>query len=244
MNDNLVTDNLRLWHGDCIELMKNIPDNSVDMIMFDAPFYQNTFPYKKSDKKDKMDKYVKWIELVCNEFDRVLAEGGNICYLNAPKYIYYTINVFLKHFEYRNDIPLIRQGSFRPAYMLGFQHNILLMLYKKDKKIKWNGPIKNHDKSFPTDVWSDIKYRNGYRGKGKNNWHPEAIGLDITERCITLNSNKGDLVLDCCSGSMTTAIASINTGRRCICIEKDDHYFEVGSQRVKNYLQEKQLNLF
>lgn len=232
---------VNIFLGDCLDVMENMDDNSVDMIMFDAPFYQNRF---KFNKDNKIQKYIEWIELVCKQFNRLLKDGGNICYINAPKYIYHTAGIFFKYFQYRNDIPLIRKGSFRPAYMLGFQHNLLMMFYKGDLKAKWGGATDNHDRNFPTDVWDDITYRNGYRGKGKDNWHPEAIGIDLTSRCIQLNSIKGDVVLDCCSGSMTTAVASINLGRRCVCIEKDEHYYKIGTNRVNEHLQERLTDMF
>lgn len=127
---------VNIFLGDCLDVMENMDDNSVDMIMFDAPFYQNRF---KFNKDNKIQKYIEWIELVCKQFNRLLKDGGNICYINAPKYIYHTAGIFFKYFQYRNDIPLIRKGSFRPAYMLGFQHNLLMMFYKGDLKAKWGG---------------------------------------------------------------------------------------------------------
>lgn len=74
--------------------------------------------------------------------------------------------------------------------------------------------------------------------------HPTQKPVALIEYLIKTYSNEGDLILDNTAGSMTTAIAAINTNRRCICIEKDDHYFEIGSERVKKHLQEKQLKLF
>lgn len=56
-------------------------------------------------------------------------------------------------------------------------------------------------------------------------------------------ANQGDLVLDNAASSMTTAIACINTSRRCICIEKDDGFFEMGEARVKSWLDIFQKNM-
>lgn len=217
---------------DCIEGMRKLPDRSVDMVMFDAPFYQEM---QEGGKRDKMGNYKQWMTKMVAEFDRLLVDGGNIAYLNAPIYIYQTIGIFLERFIFRNDIPLVRPSSFNPAWMLGMQHNLLVLLCKGSKKGKWNGSKTNHNKASLTDVWSDIKYRNGYRHG--SDWHPEAIQKDLTTRCITLLSNEGDFVLDPCMGSATTAIVCIENGRRFVGFEKNEKYFRICERRIKEALQ-------
>ena len=71
--------------------------------------------------------------------------------------------------------------------------------------------------------------------------HPTQKPVALIEYLIKTYSNEGELILDNTAGSMTTAIAAINTNRRCICIEKDDHYFDIGSQRVKDHLSQPKL---
>lgn len=72
----------------------------------------------------------------------------------------------------------------------------------------------------------------------KNRLHPTQKPVALIEYLIKTYTNENELVLDNTAGSMTTAIAAINTNRRCICIEKDDKYFEIGSERVKKHLQD------
>lgn len=55
---------------------------------------------------------------------------------------------------------------------------------------------------------------------------------------IKTYTNPGDLVLDSCAGSCTTAVAAMNTNRNYICFEKDKDIFEVGSKRVREYINE------
>jgi site-specific DNA-methyltransferase (adenine-specific) len=66
--------------------------------------------------------------------------------------------------------------------------------------------------------------------------HPTQKPVPLFEYLIKTYTNEGDLVLDNCAGSFTTAIAAINTNRKCICIEKDDKYFEIGKKRVEDAL--------
>lgn len=72
--------------------------------------------------------------------------------------------------------------------------------------------------------------------------HPTQKPVALFEYLIKTYTNEGDLVLDNCSGSGTTAIACLNTNRRFICIEKDKEYYEASVQRLENY--NKQLKLF
>lgn len=78
-----------------------------------------------------------------------------------------------------------------------------------------------------------------YSNVNNNKWlHPTQKPVALIEYLIKTYTNENELVLDNTAGSMTTAIAAINTNRRCICIEKDDKYFEIGSERVKKHLQD------
>lgn len=96
--------------------------------------------------------------------------------------------------------------------------------------------IVNSGDRFPLSIIRIAK-----EGKGL---HPTQKPVALIEYLIKTYSNEGDLILDNTAGSMTTAIAAINTNRKCICIEKDDKYFEIGSERVRKHLESRQLNLF
>lgn len=216
-----------LHKGDAVEWLSTIKDNSVDAIFFDAPFYQNG-----EKGKDKIANYRCWIEKMAKHFSRILVEGGNVIYVNAPKYILATADIFLSLFEFRSQVPLIRRGSLRPAWMLGFRHNIILFLCKGDKKLHWNGARENHDKSHPTDVWDDIPYQNGYRSKF--GWHPEAINLPVVERAVKLVASPGDTVIDPCMGSGTTAVVCMNNGINFMGNEIRDDYYRLACDRISN----------
>lgn len=72
--------------------------------------------------------------------------------------------------------------------------------------------------------------------KQKSSLHSTQKPVALIEYLIQTYTNEGDLVLDSCAGSMTTAIAAINTGRDCICIEKDEEIYKIGKKRVDDYL--------
>lgn len=224
---------ISLHNGDALEFLSTVSDATIDTIFFDAPFYQKT-----GKKGDKTALYRNWVDAMAGQFYRVLKDGGNVVYVNAPKYILATAETMLKRFDFRSEVPLLRRGSLRPAWMLGFRHNLMLLLCKGDKKKKWCGATKNHDKSFPTDVWDDIPYQNGFRSR--YGWHPEAINIEVVQRAVDLCVAPGDTVLDPCMGAATTAIACINRGANFIGNEIREDYYSLSLNRIK----EKSRDLF
>lgn len=92
-------------------------------------------------------------------------------------------------------------------------------------------------RKYPTSIVKIPKeHKNGMY------YHATQKPVAIIEWLIKTYTNEGELVLDNTAGSMTTAIACINTNRRCICIEKDDDFFEIGRKRVEEH--QKQLKIF
>ena len=69
----------------------------------------------------------------------------------------------------------------------------------------------------------------------KEKYHSTQKPVALIEYLIKTYTNPGDLVLDSCAGSMTLAVAAMNTGRNYICIEKDSEIFEIGKRRVADY---------
>ena len=81
----------------------------------------------------------------------------------------------------------------------------------------------------------DENHKNIWNSNIKNNGklHPTQKPLDILERIIKTSSNENDTVLDCFMGSGSTGVACINTNRKFIGIEKDEKYFEIACNRIK-----------
>ena len=73
--------------------------------------------------------------------------------------------------------------------------------------------------------------------------HPTQKPVALFEYLIRTYTNEGDLVLDNCAGSFTTAIACINTNRNYICIEKEEKYFEIGKKRIEDSLKQQVLGI-
>lgn len=85
-------------------------------------------------------------------------------------------------------------------------------------------------KRYPKSIWTFAK------DTQKSAYHSTQKPVALIEELIKTYSNPGDLILDSCAGSMTTAIAAMNTNRNYICIEKDEDIFKVGQKRIAEYV--------
>ena len=90
---------------------------------------------------------------------------------------------------------------------------------------------------FPKSVWLFAK------DTQKCALTPTQKPLALVEEIIKTYTNDGDVVLDSTAGSMTTGVAAIRTGRKCICIENDKDIFNVGKNRIMEYVKEKKVNV-
>lgn len=213
---------ITLHNGDCVDVMLKAFDNECrfDLIVAD-------YPFNCQDGRKKED-YEHFVSMTARCFDILAKPVCNLVVINSPAKIF-TTSLYFQSWTLINEIALIRRGSLRPAYHFGFQHNTCLILNKGGIKNKWNGTKKNHDKTFDTDV---IPYQNGYRGKGKNNWHPQALPLDLTRKLVSYLSDEGDNVLDVFGGSGTTGVVCKELKRKCTLIEFNDKYFEMIKNRI------------
>lgn len=135
-------------------------------------------------------------------------------------------------------------------------HEDVLVFYKKtpvfNKQLKDGKPYLalRKDKDDTGNCYGKINKRTITDNKGTRNpttileykvqrdgLHPTQKPVALFEYLIRTYTNEGDLILDNCSGSGTTAIAAMNTNRDYICIEKDDSYFELGCKRIAEHEQ-------
>lgn len=276
MNNNLVTDNLgniRLLHGDCLELMNDIPDKSVDAIICDLPYGATACKWDTIIPFDKL-----W-----EQYNRIIKDNGAICLFGSEPFSSMLRMSNLKMYKHEWYWNKVNAANFVQAknHPLKIVENIIVfsngkVIYnpqmiendneyaenlrkkhvnKKDDSIRQTVKDKyfvmasgkfisetDEKHAFPKNIITISKFSS--ECNSKHRFHPTQKPVVLIEYLIKTYSNDGDLILDNTAGSMTTAIAAINTNRRCICIEKDDHYFEIGSERVRKHLQEQQLKLF
>lgn len=229
-----------LIHGDCLELMKNIPDGSVDMILCDLPYGTTAC---------KWDTVIPF-EPLWEQYNRIIKDNGAIVLFGSEPFASQLRLSNLKMYRYdwiweKAKATLFTQCKKRP---LSANENILVfykkqpiynpqmsegMPYKARKNIKqseeWGfGNVRNDNNGmrYPRTV---IKFKSGDRD---GRLHPTQKPVSLLEYLVKTYTNEGDLVLDNCMGSGSTGVACVNTGRQFIGIELDPGYFEIAEKRI------------
>jgi site-specific DNA-methyltransferase (adenine-specific) len=254
-----------IYLGDCLELMKNIPDKSIDMILCDLPY---------GTTQCKWDVIIPF-EYLWDQYKRIIKDEGTIVLTSQQPFATDLINSARDLFRYEIIWEkTMKMGFFNANKMPLRAHENILIFYKslptynpiksqikekyrkrKREKDRYTGYssigecndfYENKGERFPTSI---IKFSNWngalFGDNTKATKHPTQKPVALFEYLIKTYTNEGDLVLDNCIGSGTTAIACINTGRNFIGIEKDFEYYSKGKERInKSKQQERLLNWF
>jgi site-specific DNA-methyltransferase (adenine-specific) len=211
-----------LWQGDCLELMKDIPDGSVDMILTDPPYgikYRSNKRIKQFAVLENDDNNMRL--LTYPEFFRIL-KMNSVCVVFASwKNVANDIIELQKHFNIKNIIVWWKHGSGLGdlKHTLATDYELAIVCHKGKARIrgKRNGSVWEHSKVNPNKMV-----------------HPTQKPEDLLERIIEKFSDTGNCVLDAFMGSGSTGVACMNTDRKFIGIEKDNEYFEIAKQRINN----------
>ena len=241
---------VKLMQGDCLELMKDIPDGSVDMVLADLPYGTTAC---------KWDAIIPF-EPLWEQYERVIKENGAIVLTASQpfttKLINSNINIYrynlvwekeqgtdfmlakkkpLKNFE---DICIFykRQPVYNPQMVdvgkgwvkrdTGKTFNQITGQQEKESIKKSNGSLR-----YPTSI---LKYN---RPKQKS-VHPTQKPVPLFEYLIKTYTNEGDTVLDNVMGSGTTGVACKNLNRNFIGMELDEGYFKIATERINEMSEE------
>jgi site-specific DNA-methyltransferase (adenine-specific) len=232
----------RLYRGDCINLMKSLANDSVDLIFADPPFNLSKEYESGIDDNLSEDAYIDWMHEWISEATRILKPGGSLFVYNIPKWSTETATILNKYLEFRHWISLNFRGYTPPIkYKLNVTHYGLLYYVKGGRPSAFNPqriPMKTcrhcggeiHDyggkkKDAPitgqviSDVWEDI---HPVRHKSRKTRESNELPLKLLLRIVSLASNEGDVVFDPFGGSGTTYKAAEQLKRRWIGIEIGD----------------------
>lgn len=236
--------------GDCLELMKDLKDNSIDMILCDLPFgvTQNT--------KDVQIPF----EPLWNEYKRIIKPNGAIVLFAQGLFYVDLVNSNRKEFRYdivwdkemttgflnANRMPLRSHEQIAvfykklPTYNPQFYIDEKNPLHSKGKnyssktpKNQNYGKFKNTDDSragsvekYPRSIWKFVKPHPSIVQ------HPTEKSIELLEELIKTYTNKDETVLDNCMGSCTTGIACLRTDRNFIGMEINQDYYEISKKRM------------
>lgn len=241
---------LSLLKGDCLKIMEEVPNNSVNMVLCDLP-------YGTTDKND-WDKTLD-LEILFKHYDRIITDNGIILLYAQQPFASDLINAYRKYFRYEIIWEKTKPvGFFNAKKMPLRSHENILVFYKKLPK--YNPTLKDCDKKVKrpdeSGVYGTRRSRSNEYTMTKTGYprtvlkytnvfnpqlHPTQKNVELNEFLINLFTDEGDLVVDNTMGSCSTGIACLNTNRRFLGIELNDEYFKVASERVGKKIKEKDL---
>ena len=213
-----------LWHGDCLELMKNIPDGYVDLVLTDPPYgidFQSNFRKNKFNKIDN-DSIINAEFL--DECKRVLKDTGAIyCFTRWDVYPSW-IEQISKRFKVKNCIVWFKRGGGLGDLKKGYIYNHEFIIYCAEKNHRLNGKRRNDVFEFAKDAPSTYV-------------HPTQKPISLLKEIIERSSNEGGVVLDCFMGSGSTGVACKELGRDFIGIEYEKQYYDIANSRITEAIQ-------
>jgi len=235
---------------DCIEFLKTLPDESVDLVLTDPPYFIGFDGGKGWDSQwDSELEYLHWCEDWTKECVRVLKPNRMLIVwgtLKTETFLRYKLETTSTHYKTlvpQNEIIWSYNWGGRSKKNFARKHEYAWCWSKgqdflfNDKDIRIERKVKKNlrtgkehtEGTIPTCIWEK---NNHTTSKDFVGWHPTTKNLDILERIIRAYTNPDDLVLDCFMGSASTAVASVNCGRSYIGTEIDSEYHEKALERI------------
>jgi site-specific DNA-methyltransferase (adenine-specific) len=233
-----------LIHGDCLEVMKDIPDKSVDMILADLPYGTTAC---------KWDSIID-LDLLWKQYKRIIKDNGAIVLTASQPFTTKLIASNYEMFRYCwvwdkklstnvlhcNQMPLKRLEDICIFYKKLPTYNPIKTIGKprlkgKVSRSETNAKVnhKENQKQYLSNEYYPTTILEISNAVIKGRVHPTQKPIALMEYLIKTYTNENDMVLDNTMGSGTTCLAAKNLNRRYIGIEKDDKYFEIAVNRIK-----------
>lgn len=215
---------MKLLHGDCLDLLKTLPENSIDCVITDPPYYVGmTHNSHKATFSDLTMLKPFFIQLF-NEFKRVTKEGGFIYVFTDWRTAPFIQPIMSEMLDVKNML-IWDKIIGRVTHTYRYQHELILFATNgKSKRKIYSGNIIK-EKSFSSGAHAtNIKI------------HPTQKPVELLQRLIADGTNKGDVVLDCFMGSGSCGIACVKMERRFIGMEVDENYFKSAQSMIKKVL--------
>lgn len=234
-----------IYQGDCLELMKGIPDNSVDMILADLPYGTTR------NKWDCIMNLKKLWEL----YNQIIKDNGVICLFGSGLFSLDLIQANRKYWRYNliwektqptgflnsKKMPLRTHEDIiifykqLPTYNPQKTYNNMLKQSKAESKKTTTSNYNNYKfttysstERYPTSI---LKFK---KDTQTSRLHPTQKPVALLEYLIKTYTNKNDIVLDNVMGSGSTIVACMNTDRQYIGMELNEEYFEIAKNRIEN----------
>lgn len=236
-----------VYLGDCLELMSDIADKSIDLIITDPPY---------GSTKCRWDSVLD-LESLWRQYRRIIKDNGAVIMTAQTPFdkVLGCSNLEMLRYEWVWE-KTMATGHFNARKMPLKAHENVLVFYKNlptynPQKTQGHHPINSYTKYVATQNNTEIygEAKTEITGGGETdryprsvlvfptdrqtcNLHPTQKPVKLFEYFIKTYTNKGDLILDNCAGSGTAGVAAVNTGRDYILIEKDPEYYQTILKRM------------
>lgn len=241
---------IKLKCGDCLELMKNIPNKSIDMILCDLPY---------GTTQNKWDTVIPLNDL-WNQYKRIIKDNGAIVLFSQPPFDKILACSNLKMFRYEWIWQKENSTGFLNAKKMPLKiHENILVFYKKlptyNPQMRLGFKPYRCKQGRHTTNYGDYKQGHLTESNGERypidiinfqrevSLHPTQKPVALLEYLIKTYTNESETVLDNCMGSGSTGVACVNTNRNFIGFELDENYFDIAKTRINNALEEKNKNI-
>lgn len=238
---------MKLLNGDCLQLMEDIPDKSIDMILCDLPY---------GTTRCRWDSVIDFSAL-WGGYNRIIKDNGAIVLFSTQPFTAQLVNSNLKHFRYewiwrktqaKNHMNAKRQPLrahenievfykkppvYNPQMTHGHKRKVCTRNYTRENTGAscYGREVRNdhYDSTdrYPVDV---LTYSNGDQTK---RYHTTQKPVDLLAYLIRTYTNEGDTVLDNCMGGGSTGVACLLTGREFIGMEIDPDIFKTAKDRIE-----------
>lgn len=245
-----------VYLGDCLNLMEDIEDQSIDTILCDLPYGTTACKWD----------FIIPLELLWKHYKRIIKKNKAIILtaiqpftttlissnLNSFKYCWIWDKVKPSGFQIAKFRPMMRTEDILIFSSKGERVDYFPIMVIREKLKKSYPPtpsdssplycydhlIRSYTHKFPQSI---LVFSNANQTE---KLHPTQKSVKLFEYLIKTYSKKEDLILDNCAGSGTTAIACLNTGRNYILMEKEKKYFEIIQQRIEEHKNPRKIGSF
>ena len=240
----------KIYCMDCVNGMKQLDDESINMIFVDPPFNVGKNYGEESD--DGRKDYFEWCDMWIKECFRLLKNTGSIYLMNISKNIGYIMRLMDKHGVFLNLIIWKNVCSWGSKNRFYHKHQPILFYAKTDDYYfdtyaqrekpfaRW-GSMSGKMQGQMWDIWLDIPFvwagsthhkEAILQCNSNSKAHPTQMPLDLVKRAILFSTKETETVLDPFMGSGTTAVAAKHLNRNFIGFEISKDYCKIAEKRL------------
>lgn len=221
-----INKNYEIKCGDCLELIKDIKDKSIDCIITDPPYFLGVTHNGREGNYIDLAIMKPFFEQLFFEFKRVIKDNGCIYIFCDWRTYPFHFPIFEKIIGLKNLLVWAKHGRPTQTYY-GNGYELIM----------FSGRIR---KPYISNIIENIKSFNAFSVENKKlngeKIHPTQKPIELVEKLILDSTKENETVLDCFMGSGSTGVACIKNNRRFIGYELDENYYKNAEIRIKKFL--------